>query len=589
MRKVTVGLVAVVLMATAGNTMSGSSHREAPGIAKTPKVDGTDFYMFRSYEPNGPNYVSANYVTLLANYIGLEDAYGGPNFFMLDENAVYEIHVDNNGNGVEDITFQFQFTRTQKNLAVMVGDKMTPVPLINIGGVGPGRDDTGNLNVLESYTLSVVRGGRRTGQRFAVTDAAGGGSTFKKPVDRVGDKSIRDNNPATYDTYANNHIYNITIPGCTGQGRVFVGQRREGFVVNLGEVFDLINLNPLGPETGEENTLADKNVTTLALEVPISCLAAGDPVIGAWTTSSSGTGTPASGGQGGSAEPCPAGTPSSPQPAPDFAPTQDCNGWVPANHPLARTGATGTGGGSGAADCPAGFPMSPKPAADFVPTQDCLGWVPPGHPAARTGGPTGGTPGTFTQVSRLGHPLVNELVIGLPDKDKFNASEPKDDGQFLQYVTHPSLPILIQALFGVTPPAAPRNDLVAVFLTGVPGLNQPQSGTPAEILRLNTSIAARPEAMQNRLGVIGGDTAGFPNGRRPGDDVVDIALRVVEGILLAPNPGTFPALTDGAFINATAAYTPEGDVTMDQSLRLFRNSFPYLRLPVSGSPTPSHQ
>jgi hypothetical protein len=156
-------------------------------------------------------------------------------------------------------------------------------------------------------------------------------------------------------------------------------------------------------------------------------------------------------------------------------------------------------------------------------------------------------------------------------------------------VTHPSLPILIQALFGVTPPPPPRNDLVAVFLTGVPGLNQPQNGTPAEILRLNTSIPPTPEGTQNRLGVIGGDTAGFPNGRRPGDDVVDIALRVVEGILLSPSPGTFPALTDGAFNNATVAYTPDGDVTIDPSLRLFRNSFPYLRLPLSGSPTPSHQ
>ena len=194
---------------------------------------------------------------------------------------------------------------------------------------------------------------------------------------------------------------------------------------------------------------------------------------------------------------------------------------------------------------------------------------------------------------------MNEVIIGLPDKDKFNGSEPKDDVQFLQYVTHPSLPVLINALFGVAPPPAPRLDLVTVFLTGVPGLNMPQNVSPSEILRLNTSIAATAEAAQNRLGVIGGDNAGFPNGRRPGDDVVDVALRVVEGALCGTSPSgcafstaplaTFPALTDGAFINATVAYAPEGTVTNDPSLRLFRPSFPYLRLPLSGSPSSTHQ
>jgi len=166
-------------------------------------------------------------------------------------------------------------------------------------------------------------------------------------------------------------------------------------------------------------------------------------------------------------------------------------------------------------------------------------------------------------------------------------------------VTHPSLPVLINALFGVAPPPVPRLDLVTVFLTGVPGLNKPQNVSPSEILRLNTSIAPTAEATQNRLGVIGGDNAGFPNGRRPGDDVVDVALRVVEGALCGTSPSgcsfstaplpTFPALTDGAFINATVAYSPEGTVTSDPSLRLFRPSFPYLRLPLSGSPTSTHQ
>jgi hypothetical protein len=135
----------------------------------------------------------------------------------------------------------------------------------------------------------------------------------------------------------------------------------------------------------------------------------------------------------------------------------------------------------------------------------------------------------------------------------------------------------------------PRNDLVQVFLTGVPGLNQPQGVVPAEMVRLNTSTPVVAPALQNPLGVIGGDLAGYPNGRRPGDDVVDIALRAVEGILLSSDPANFPKLTDGAFVKATIAYTPEGTITADPAFRLFRDTFPYLQTPISGSPNPAHQ
>jgi len=492
MRQVTRGIAAAVLLVAAGVTLQGSSHREAPGITKSPKLDGTDFYMFRSYEPGRDGSV-----TFLANYIPLQDVYGGPNFFTMDPQAVYEIHVDNNGDAREDLTFQFQFRTTSKNLSVPVGDKMMPIPLINAGGIGPAATDTSALNVEETYTVNLVRGSRRFGFRQALTNAANGSRIFSKPVDRIGDKSIKGGDGSVYEQYADNHIYDVDIPGCSANGRVFVGQRREGFVVNLAEAFDLVNFNPLGPENGERNVLADKNVTTLALELPISCLVNGDPVIGAWTTASAGRALP---------------------------------------HPL----------------------------------------------------PHGGLAGPFMQVSRLGHPLVNELVIGLKDKDAFNASEPKNDGQFASYVTHPTLPVLIQALFGVAPPPVPRGDLVQVFLTGVPGVNQPKIVRPAEMLRLNTNIPAVAPAAQKPLGVIAGDLAGYPNGRRPGDDVVDIALRAVEGILLSGNPASFPRLTDGAPVNATIAYAEDGTVTSDQSLRLFRDTFPYLQTPLSGSPSPTH-
>jgi len=175
----------------------------------------------------------------------------------------------------------------------------------------------------------------------------------------------------------------------------------------------------------------------------------------------------------------------------------------------------------------------------------------------------------YAQVSRLASPLVNEVVIGLPDKDRFNASQPRNDAQFLTYVTYPTLPALLELLFNVPAPTLfPRADLVAAFLTGVDGINR--TATAAEMLRLNTSFVARPAAQQSNLGVLGGDTAGFPNGRRPGDDVVDIELRVAMGALLdatvAP-AGNLP-LTDGAFVDAS----------------FFDTAFPYLRTPLPGSP-----
>jgi hypothetical protein len=178
---------------------------------------------------------------------------------------------------------------------------------------------------------------------------------------------------------------------------------------------------------------------------------------------------------------------------------------------------------------------------------------------------------------------VNELVIGLPDKDKFNASLPANDGQFAKYVTNPSVPALVQALFNTPAPTQfPRQDLIAVFLTGVAGLNQPAHLTkPSEEMRLNTSIAITPYGSQNRLGVIAGDNGGYPNGRRPGDDVVDITLRVAMGKLYAlglyGGPSNAPSgnleFTDGAYTDDTH----------------YLQTFPYVMPPLSDSPQPVHE
>lgn len=403
-------LIAGVALATAlPFPVDASSHREAPFLTQMPKVDGTDFYMFRSYESG-----RAGYVTLIANYQPLQDPYGGPNYFSMDPNALYEIHVDNNGDAKEDLTFQFRFKNTLANAALPVGGKNVPIPLINAGVIT--NTDQSKLNRIESYTVKVVRGDRRAGQVASVTNANGGGVEFIKPVDNIGNKSIPN-----YAAYASNYIYTVNVPGCATPARLFVGQRKDPFVVNLGETFDLINTNPLGAENGEKDSLADKNVTTLALEMPITCLTNGsEPVIGAWTT---------------------------------------------ASLRQARL-------------------LNPNPSYELP---------------EKAGG-------AWTQVSRLGMPLVNEVVIGLKDKNRFNSSKPKDDAQFADYVTNPTLPALIEILYPSAPAPTnfPRNDLVATFLTGIKGVNQPATVTPSEMLRLNTSVAPTPQASQNRLGVIGG-------------------------------------------------------------------------------------
>ena len=256
----------------------------------------------------------------------------------------------------------------------------------------------------------------------------------------------------------------VSLPAVVGFNKVFVGQRQDPFPVSLGTIFDLVNA-PAAVITSESNAaafgagqIANKNVTSMAVEVPTSCLTStsGEKVIGGWTTAS-------------------------------LRQARVLNG---------------------------------KPDS--------------GLQASEKAG------GAWTQVSRLGMPLVNEVVIGLKDKDKFNASKPKDDAvNFADYVTHPTLPALIEALFGAKPPTYfPRTDLMTAFLTGLPTVNRPSNitglgagGPLAEMLRLNTGIAPTPANAQSSLGVVGGDAAGFPNGRRLGDDVVDVSLRVAMGAL----------------------------------------------------------
>ena len=497
-------IVALVTMVT-GGVVSASSHREAPFVTKNPAVDSTDFYMFRSYEPG-----REGFVTLIANYLPLQDAYGGPNYFPLDPEAAYDIHIDNNGDAKEDLTFRFQFRNDLASLSVPAGGQQVPVPLHNIGQVSAG--NTGALNVRESYTVRVGRGDLRDERPLSsriqfwesLSNASTGDHRFAKPSDNVGTKTF---GPApAYDNYAKAHIYEVRIPHCDVTGRVFVGQRRESFAVNLGTVFDLVNAPAAVIAGGVDrasrslvpSTIRDKNITSLALELPLSCVKGKGDVIAAWTTAK-----------------------------------------------VKQLRVIG-------------------PDASYE------------HPTFEAG--------AFTQVSRLSMPLVNELVIGLPAKDAFNAAEPRNDAQFATYVTNPTLPELLEILFGsagaVAPNVFPRADLDAAFLTGVPGVNA--NGSTAEMQRLNTALPITRKGQQNSLGAAacfvfgvatpsnpGCDLAGFPNGRRPGDDVVDIELRVAMGYLLPQSA-------------APAGQVPFTDASLNEDSQ-FDNAFPYLTTPVPGA------
>ena len=470
---------------------SASSHREAPFLANQPKVDGTDLYMFRSYEQG-----RQDYVTLIANYIPFQDPQGGPNFYQFDQNGLYEINIDNVGDAKDHLTFQFRFKNTSKKLALKIGDKDVLIPLINSGTLSAVND--AKLNVRETYTIDMVKGDRRSGSRTRLTNAVGGSADFDKPVDNIGDKTF--SSATGYETYANQHIYRVAIPGC-GEGKVFVGQRKEPFYIAVGKIFDLFNLNPLGPEiNGNKNDLEGKNISSIALEVPISCLTtAGEPVIGAYTTAS------------------------------------------------VRQGRL----------------INPSPRGI--------------NSASKEGG-------AWTQVSRLGMPLVNEVVIGMDDKDRFNSSKPSGDTQFINYVTNPTLPAVVETLFPAAkaPTNFPRTDLVTVFLKGLEGLNQPKNVVPSEMLRLNTTIAPVAAAAQNPLGVPGGDNAGFPNGRRPGDDVVDLSLRVAMGALCALT-GTGDTLKVGCKpSDALAGALPLTD-GVRKDATTFKSTFPYFNTPLPGN------
>jgi len=447
MRTKIVGLLAIFIVALAMMPGQASSHREAPLISMDPTADNTDVYAFVS--PDQPDTV-----TLISNFIPFQDPNGGPKFYNFDPNVVYAIHVDNNGDAVEDITFEWRFTTEIRNPATF---------LYNTGQVTT-LDDP-DLNVRQFYSLRRINGARRTG---TVTELSG---RLPVPPPNIGPRST-----------PNYGALGGATQQLAGNMRVFAGQRDEGFYLDLA-IFDLLGIN----SGVVESSTSGFNVSSLAIQVPKSTLArsnatptsATDPnaIIGVWSTASR------------------------------FA---------------TRTLSAGAENHSG----------------------------------------------TLVQVSRLGNPLVNEVVIDRARQDAFNALEPTGDAVALDRVTDPEVPKLLKAIFNIDSPPAPRNDLVAIFLTGIPGANMPPNVRASEMMRLN--MAVPPTASPNRLGVLGGDLGGYPNGRRVSDDVLDITLLAAAGATpLTPAFNRSPNNTLGDSVNGNdLPYLP---------------FFPYLAIPHAGN------
>lgn len=476
------GAAALIFSMCAINTFA-SSHAEAPLTSMDRYADNTDVYAFRSLEAG-----RSGFVTILANFIPFQDPSGGPHFYRFDDTVLYEIQIDNDGDGNADVSYQFQFT-TQ----IVNGDTVLGMNAVNENGVISSLTDP-DYNMPQTYTVQRVdyrqsaNNGHRRGR---VTTVATG---LRTPPSNIGPRVT----PNYEENLGQPAVYNIG-----GNGKVFAGQREEGFFIDVGGVFDALNLRSIGMSGGVQS-LQGKNVSTIAIEVPVEEL----------TRSRA----------------------------------------VPAS--------------STAADAVIGIYSTASRRSTRV--------INPNQTVNE---------GPYRQVSRLGNPLVNEVVVPLRLKDAFNASTPTEDSQLVPFVLNPELAQLMHLVFGIAVPPAPRTDLAQIFALGIPvnAVTGPNYTTviqgtdaPHEYLRLNLGIPITPISSINRLGILGGDPAGFPNGRRPQDDVVDIALRAMAG-------GTpFTPATNVAPNNTLGDGVSRNEVD-------FLNRFPYLASPYQGNqPTTSN-
>jgi hypothetical protein len=454
-----------------------SSHREAPEISQDPVADNTDVYAFVS--PDKPNTV-----TLITNYIPLERPDGGPNFYEFGDDVKYSIHIDNDGDGVPEVTYHFYFQSTVQN-----GDTF----LYNTGPISSLNDP--NWNKRQFYTVERVDHPAGPGSRRERILATG----LASPPCNIGPRSTPN-----YTNLANQAIH--TLP--TGE-TVFAGQRADGFIVDLGAIFDLLDLRPLEnlhliptPAAAGVDSFAHTNVHTIAIQVPISSLTANGK------------------------------TPSS-----VTDPNAVLGVWGSASRRKIRV-------------------LEPESGENVE-------------------------VGPWVQVSRLGNPLFNEVVVALGDKDRWNSSKPKDDSQFAHYTLNPEVSQKLPVLYpGVFPNLAaytkPRVDIEAVLLTGlpsgiIPGFTNSNGTVQADQLRLNVAIPPNTKN-PSPLGLLGNDAAGFPNGRRVMDDTTTIELRALAGATLPLVDKTF---TPDAAVNAIT----EG---LQPDPTRYLPTFPYLGTPHDG-------
>jgi hypothetical protein len=452
-----------------------SSHREAPEISKDPVADNADTYAFVSPDKPGT-------VTIITNYVSLQAPPGGPNFFEFGDDVLYSIHIDNNGDALPDVSYEFRFETPLRNPNTF---------LYNTGPIASLND--ANWNKRQFFTVTRVKGKKKT------LLASG----LACPPCNIGPRSTPD-----YTALAGEAVHSLS-----GGVTVFAGQRNDPFFVDLGSIFDLGDLRPfqnlhLIPTAAAPGVDATKtlNIHTIAIQVPIGDLTA--------------------------------------------------NGSVPTDV-MSASSVLGIWGAASRRK------MRVVDAANDEKSES----------------------GPWVQVSRLGNPLFNEVLVPLGKKDRWNASQPVNDKDYAAGVAHPELGKLLPVLYpGVFPKlaalSAPRADLEAILLTGlpagiVPGFQNNTGKVLADMLRLN--VAVPPSSSPNPLGLIGGDAAGFPNGRRVADDAVTIELRAIAGV-------TYPLVDKSYSPDAAAGLITQG---LTPAASRYLPSFPYVGEPYDGYDTPS--
>jgi Domain of unknown function (DUF4331) len=458
-----VASIAAALVAVTG--VFGSSHREAPGILKDPTADNTDVYAFTA--PDAPGSV-----TFVANWIPLEEPAGGPYFGKLDPDARYYVKIDNTGDGYEDVAYRWVFHQRFRNpnSFLYAAPQVTSV-------------DDPDINFVQTYDLYRVtyKNRKETGQRMILRNA---------PVvpDNVGPKTIPNYEP----------VWLGGVKNVLGGGKSFVGPADDPFFVDLGAVFDGINIDKpgrpnigLGNQGGGRDDVSGYNTHSFVLQVPEAAVTSDGRSVANATAKNSTIGVWAS---------------------------------------------------------------TERRRMDVL----------------RSDRRRGGRDNDWVQVSRLGNPLINEVVIPIGQKDKFNATSPSNDlRNFGTFALNPEPAKLLNALFGLGVKEGSRTDIVQALLTGFPSApvktQIAKNAAPADTLKLNLGVP--PTANPNRFGLLAGDPAGFPNGRRLADDVTDIELRVIAGALLPADQG--------------GKQIPLGD-GVDQNEVPFRTSFPYVALPHDG-------